>query len=524
MNDELNLIPYPAHLTRQAGCFPLAALAGISAGPQTETAAGHLRDMLAREIGLTLAVRDCAARNCISLRRTPSGGCEESYTLKIEPEGVALEAPSDKGILYAAHTLMQIFLQFGPEMALPCLTIEDRPRFAWRGLMLDEGRHFQGMAQVKRLLDIMARLKLNTFHWHLTEDQGWRIEIERYPRLTEIGSRRAGTGYGSPRQGHNHIPHEGFYSQDEIREVVAYAAARNITIVPEIEIPGHSNAALAAYPEYSCTGGPFAVGTHWGWYYDVYCAGKEKAFEFLQNVLDEVIGLFPGNVLHIGGDEAPRRKWKQCPDCRRRALELGTSIDGLQTYFSNRIAAFLQERGRRAIGWSEILQPGLTETAMVQYWLHQPEKIVAAMRQGRDVIMTPMTDLYLDYTYALIPLRHLYYFEPVFPALSAADAAHVKGIEVPLWTEFVWNQARLDYQLFPRLLAAAEIGWTEGRKKDYAGFETRLTGLLGWLDANGVAYAPRSEWNPPQWKHSLALLGIDGVKNRTAAGPVPFPE
>lgn len=522
MQDLFNLIPYPEKLTRREGSFSLTAQTVLVADAQAAPAAENLRGTIEREIGLQLRPVDSAGSNCIDLQIRPSAAGEESYALTIEPGRITLAAPSLRGLFYATQTLMQIALQH-PQGALPCLAIEDRPRFSWRGLMLDEGRHFHGMAQVKRLLDLMARLKLNVFHWHLTEDQGWRIEIPRYPRLVEVGSKRAGSAYGLLRRAHNRIPHEGYYSQAEIREVIAYAAERNIAIVPEIDIPGHSRAALAAYPQYSCTGGPFSVGTNWGIFLDVYCPGKEATFEFLQNIFDEIMALFPGDVVHIGGDEVFPFRWQNCPDCRRRAREEGIGAGRLQTYFSNRMAAFLQERGKRPIGWSEILQPGLAESAMVQYWLPQPKKILQALRQGRDVIMSPMKDVYLDYSYNYTSLERIYNFEPVLAGLEAAEAARVRGIEAPLWSEYVWNPARLDYQLFPRLLACAETGWTPGERKNYADFEARLDGLLPWLDANRVAYAPRCDWNPPKWKQRLARFMIDDPRNRTAGGPIPFP-
>ncbi len=420
---------------------------------------------------------------------------KEGYRLTVTATGVIIEAPEPAGVFYGIQSLRQLFpaaienrhVVQGIEWSLPAQVITDRPRFAWRGFMLDEGRHFQGMDTVLKTLDLMALQKMNVFHWHLTEDQGWRIEIRKYPRLTEVGSRRTGTSKTILGKGHDGIPHGGFYTQAEISSIVAYAANRNITIVPEIEIPGHCTAALAAYPELSCTGGPFEVATHFGIFPDIYCAGKEGVFTFLQDVIDEILELFPSPYIHIGGDEAPKARWKECPDCQARMRKEGLKDEhALQGYFTNRILAYLKSRGRRGIGWNEILQEGLIDEAAVQFWVRGRPALLESIRKGkRPIIMTTYLDTYLDHGYSLMPLSRAYAYEPVPAELEENETASILGPEFPLWTEWVPNRARLDYQAYPRLTAAAEVGWTQRERKDPADFRRRLEGFLPRLDILG---------------------------------------
>jgi hexosaminidase len=405
---------------------------------------------------------------------------------------------------------------------IPCLVIEDWPRFRWRGFMFDEGRHFHGKQTVRQLLDLMALHKLNVFHWHLTEDQGWRIEIKKYPRLTEVGARRAGTNKTILGKRHDGIPHGGFYTQEEIREIVAYAAERHITVVPEIEIPGHSLAALAAYPELSCTGGPFEVATHFGIFPDIYCAGKESTFTFLQDVLDEMMQLFPSPYIHIGGDEAPKKRWIACPDCQRRIREQGLEDEhALQVYITNRIGKYLESKGRRLMGWNQILEPGLSKDAVVQYWFGDQKKLVEAIKiERRKVVMSTYLDTYLDHSYSLMPLSRAYRYDPVPPGFSAEDEACILGLEFPLWTEWVPTRARLDYQAFPRLTAMAETGWTPKEQKDYTDFRKRLEGFLERLDRLGIGYAPLKDVEPGWLAKKFGIFTI-AQPQRKVAHPGP---
>ena len=383
----------------------------------------------------------------------------------------------------------------------PAVRIKDRPRFPWRGLMLDTGRHMFAPAFIKRLIDLMALHKLNVFHWHLTEDQGWRIEIKKYPRLTEIGAWRNISPLPGEMEAPDGQPYGGFYTQAQIREIVAYAASRFITVVPEIEMPGHAMAALASYPELGCTGGPYAVRTSWGIAKDVFCAGNEQTFAFLEDVLGELLALFPGEFIHIGGDESPKERWKACPKCQAAMQAHGLKDEEqLQSYFVQRIERFLNARGRRMIGWDEILEGGLAPNATVMSWRGMDGGL-AAVQAGHDVVMTPTSHCYLDYpqTQALDPslpkwmahntLEKVYEFEPVPGGLSPAESAHVLGGQGNLWTEFVPTEQRAEYMLFPRAAALAERWWSEAAARDFQDFSKRLgTGLLPHLESLGVNF------------------------------------
>jgi hexosaminidase len=440
---------------------------------------------------------------------------------------VTISAPTAAGVFFGLQTLRQLLPvevearhPLDADWRFPCVVIEDWPRFPWRGFMLDEGRHFQGRETVLQILDLMALQKLNVFHWHLTEDQGWRIEIKKYPRLTECGAHRPGTSLSMLGGKHDGIPHGGYYTQTEIREIVAYAAARHITVVPEIEMPGHSLAALASYPEFSCTGGPFEVATGPGINSDIYCAGKERTFVFLQAVLDEIMELFPSPIIHIGGDEAPKDRWRKCPDCQRRIREQGLKDEhALQVWFTNRIAAVLDAGGRRLMGWNQILEPGLAPSAVVHYWFGDREKLARAIREDhRQVVMSTYLDTYLDHSYSLMPLSRAYRYEPVPPGLSEAGSAAVLGLEFPLWGEWLPTRARLDYQAWPRLTALAETSWTLKARKDYPGFLRRLGPFLERLDRLGIRYAPLADVEPPKWKQWFGVFTIAQPQSKVS-GP-----
>ena len=509
----LSIIPLPARLERKGGEFVLTPETVIVADALNQSNAAYLHNLLAPPTGFALPIQaDGGPVNVIRLATGPSAG-QNGYTLSVSPQTIVIQATEPTGVFYGIQTLRQLLPAQIEKPALvsnitwqvPCVEIQDAPRFSWRGYMLDEGRHFHGKETVKRALDLMALQKLNILHWHLTEDQGWRIEIKQYPKLTEIGSKRKGTTPGIVGK-HNGIPHDGFYRQEDIREIVAYAAERHITIVPEIEMPGHSLAALAAYPEQSCSGGPFEVACHFGVFQDIYCAGKESTCTFLQNVLDEVMSLFPSPFVHIGGDEAPKARWKKCPDCQNRIRQEGLKSEhALQAYLTHRIASHLDSRGCRLVGWNEILQPGLLPSAVAQYWIGNRKPVIEAMRTGRDVIVSPFLNLYLDHSYSLTPLSKAYGFDPMFPELDASSAQHVLGLEAPLWTEFVPNRARLDYQTYPRLTAFAETGWTPKARKSLSDFRQRLTSFLHRLDEFGVKYAPLGDVEPSRL---IRLLGV----------------
>jgi hexosaminidase len=515
----MNLLPLPAQVEALPGEFQLSATTTLSVDEGNHLNAAYLRNLLAAPTGFPLPIQAESSTGRIALRLNPALAQldQEGYHLLVTPEAITLEALTPTGVFYAIQTLRQLLPpaierpQFvsGEAWRIPAVEIHDWPRFTWRGFMLDEGRHFQGKQAVLQTLELMALQKLNVFHWHLTEDQGWRVQINAYPRLTEVGSRRPGTSRGVTGK-HNGIPHAGYYTQDEIRQVVAYAAERYITIVPEIEFPGHSTAALASYPELSCTGGPFEVATHFGIFPDIYCAGKEEVFTFLQNVLDEVLDLFPSPYVHIGGDEAPKKRWKACPDCQRRIQQEGLKGEHtLQVYFTNRILAYLAQHGRHAVGWNQILDEGLARDAVVQYWVGKRKRLLEAIKNDqRKVVMSSYLDAYLDHAYSLTPLSRAYRYEPVPVELSASEVACILGVEFPLWGEFLPNRARLDYQAYPRLTAMAETAWTPKEQKSFAGFQRRLPAFLKRLDEFGVGYAPLEEVEPSRLARAFGLFTI----------------
>ena len=415
---------------------------------------------------------------------------EEGYQLVVTPMKILLQAPQPHGTFLGVQTIRQLLTPHPSNplsWQLPCVRITDQPRYRWRGMLLDCGRHFMSKDFVKRYIDLLVYHKMNVLHWHLTEDQGWRIEIKKYPRLTEIGAWR---GEGDERYG-------GFYTQKDVKEIVEYAKSRYITVVPEIELPGHSLGALAAYPELSCTGGPFEVTTRWGVHSEVYCAGNDKVFEFLQDVLSEVIELFPSEFIHIGGDECPKARWKECAKCQARIKAEGLKDEHeLQSYFIRRIEKFLNSKGRRLIGWDEILEGGLAPNATVQSWRGMRGAIAAATA-GHDVISSPTSHCYLDYAQwrapdeptwmGFIDLKTCYSFEPTPAQLTPEQARHVLGLEGNIWTEHA-PQQRVDWQVFPRLCALAEVGWSPKEKRDWKDFQSRMKTHYQRLDALGVTY------------------------------------
>ncbi len=516
------ILPRPLQFEPAVGAFTLDSGTVIVADTLNKWNATYLQESLQALSGQHFSIQDgeTGAGPFIHLRlggdRAQLG--REGYRLVIGPAGIDIEAPEPAGVLYGIQSLRQLFppTAFSLPYSIAACTVIDRPRFAWRGFMLDEGRHFMGKETVLQLLDQMALQKLNVFHWHLTEDQGWRIEIKRFPRLTEIGSKRAGTSRGF-RGAHNGIPHEGFYTQDEIRAVVEYAALRNILVVPEIEFPGHSLAALAAYPELSCSGGPFEVCTHFGILPELYCAGNEEVFTFLEGVLDEILALFPSPYIHIGGDEAPKSRWKKCPKCQQRIRDEGLKDENeLQVYFTNRIADYLTRRGRRIIGWNQILGQNLALSAIPQWWIGNEKQFWRALEAGHDGILSAYLETYLDHSHALTSLRRAYRYEPVPPTLGPQAAKHVLGLEAPLWAEFVRSKARLDYQVYPRLTAYAETGWTARELKDYADFRARLGPFLERLRQMGVRHAPLRDAEPPFFVQWFGLFTIPQPQERVA--------
>ena len=424
----------------------------------------------------------------------------EAYALKVDHEGVTIRASHPSGFFYGIQTLIQMLPTDKQIAVLPYMILADEPRFSWRGLHLDVGRHFYPVDFVKKYIDLMAFYKLNTFHWHLTEDQGWRIEIKKYPKLTEIGSQRKETMVAknfNPYKGDGEI-YGGFYTQDEVRDIVAYAAERQITVVPEIEMPGHSLGALAAYPELGCGPGPYEVGTRWGVYDDIYCP-SEKTFGFLEDVLTEVIDLFPGEYIHIGGDEAPKAVWKKSALAQQVIKREGLKDEfELQSYFIKRIEKFLVSKGKKLIGWDEILEGGLAPEATVMSWRGEKGGIEAA-ENGHDVVMSPNADMYFDHYQArpetqplaiggFTTLESVYHYEPVPADLDEAHHKHVLGAQANVWTEYMRTTDYVEYMAYPRVVALAETVWTKPENKDWNRFQEKMDQQYKLLDARGVNY------------------------------------
>ena len=378
---------------------------------------------------------------------------------------------------------------------MPAAIITDAPRFSYRGMMLDCSRHFFSVEFVKKFIDLIALHNMNRFHWHLTDDQGWRIEIKKYPKLTEIGSQRSGTILGTNSDLDDGIPHGGFYTQQEAREIVKYAQERHITVVPEIDMPGHMLAALACYPELGCTGGPYEVGHFWGVYTDVLCVGNPKVYEFVQEVLTEVMDIFPSEVIHIGGDETPTVKWEACPKCQA----LGLSKEKLQAHFTHKVFDFLTAHQRRALGWDEILE-GCPKDAMIMSWRGSAPGAKAA-QLGHDVVMTPTSHVYFDYLQSedrafepsrcsgFIPVEKVYSLEPAPDTLSVEAKQHILGAQANIWTEYLFTEGMVEYQALPRMTALAEVQWTQPERKDYKAFVDRLTRMTSLFELYQYKYA-----------------------------------
>jgi len=443
----------------------------------------------------------------------------EGYTLRADHKGAVIAAADPAGYFYGVQTLRQLLPNavFGGEAGtngvwqIAGVEIEDAPRFQWRGVLLDECRHFFGKAYVFRLLDQMALHKLNTFHWHLTDDQGWRIAIEKYPRLMQVASKRPGSVTPGDRKSQDDKPYGPFsYTRQEIREIVAYAKARHIRVVPEIEMPGHARAALAAYPELSCRGEPLEPRVMWGVEEEVYCAGNDQTLLFLEGVLEEVCSLFDSPFIHLGGDECPKTRWKACPKCQARMKQYGLKDEHeLQSWFVRHFDQYLAKKGRRLIGWDEILEGGLAPGAAVMSWRGMKGG-QAAVAMGHDVVMTPMEHCYLDfrqfsgydgyeYIGGLLPLKQVYAFDPC-KGIPAYQEAHVLGGQANLWSEYIWGQKDAEWKLYPRLCALAEAVWSPAGRRDFTAFSSRMERHVDRLARLGINAAPLAPPYAAQWK------------------------
>ena len=448
---------------------------------------------------------------------------EGAYVLTVNNKGAYIAGDNEAGVFYGVQTLFQLLpvpdarLKMRPnKLAIPYISIEDEPRFEYRGIHLDVGRHFFPVSFVKKYIDYLAYHKFNIFHWHLTEDQGWRIEIKKYPLLTTVGGYRNGTIIGRfPGTGNDNIHYGGFYTQEEVKDVVQYAADRHITIIPEIEMPGHASAAIAAYPELSCfptestKHNPRAawsgdstgkqVQQTWGVFDDVFCAGKDNTFQFLQNVLDEVMPLFPGKYVHVGGDECPKNNWKRCPNCQQRMKDNNLKDEHeLQSYFIQRMEKYLNSKGKTLIGWDEILEGGLAPNAMVMSWRGEAGGIAAA-KEKHKVIMTPGNPVYFDHSQTkqedsvtiggYNPIEKVYAYEPVPKELSAEESKYVLGAQANMWTEYMKNTQKVEYMLFPRISALSEVLWSPKDKKNWDDFVMRMKTQVKRYDLMGINYS-----------------------------------
>lgn len=496
------IVPKPVSLVMESGSFLLSSKTPVVAGSGTDPVAKQLQGYL----GLRGSIR--REGNGIHLRIDKTLGGKlgpEGYRLHVTDDRVDLAAPTKTGLFYGVQTLRQLLpaSTFNPShpsnpSAIPSLTIEDHPRFSWRGAHVDVARHFMPKEWILKFLDVMAMHKLNTFHWHLTDDQGWRIEIKKYPKLTEMGSMRKDDMLVYDPPTYSGKPHGGFYTQDDIREIVAYAAKLHITVVPEIEMPGHAQAAIAAYPELG-DGQPHEVWTKWGVNENVFNV-KGETLDFLKNVLDEVIELFPAQFIHVGGDECPKVQWKASAFAQEKLRRLGLKDEHeLQSWFIRQMDAHIASRGRRLIGWSEILEGGLAPGAALMVWLGN-EGAEAAVKSGHDVVMAQTTHTYFDYYQSknrdkephsiggFLPIEQVYAYEPILPSFAPEDAKHVLGAQFQLWTEYIRDPEHLEYMAFPRGCALAEVVWSPKESRNWDDFSMRLPFHLDRLTAMGVNF------------------------------------
>ena len=522
---ELNIIPQPQSVEIQKGSFKVkSAVVNCDSALdlQSQDVARKFANQLSLVIGkvssFTVPVGLSAAAEAGTIKgfvflldRSLESG---EYVIEVMNKAVKVSSSDFYGTLYAVQTLKQMLpvAIYGHKQLpdedwhLPCVTIKDKPRFDYRGMHLDCARHFFSVEEVKRYIDVMAVYKLNRLHWHLTDDQGWRVEIKAYPELTQISAYRSGTCIGKDFSSNDGIRYGGYYTQEQIRDVIAYAQKLGITIVPEIDLPGHMVAALAAYPELGCTGGPYEVWTRWGVSDDVLCPGKPETFAFLEGVLGEIAGLFPGEYVHIGGDECPKTQWEESPECQALIAELGLKDDAnataeqyLQNYVMERMMNFLATKGKKAIGWDEILEGTLAEGTTVMSWRGASGGIKAA-GMGYDVIMTPNSHFYLDYYQSddkdteplaiggYLPIEKCYSFDP-YEGIEPAMQKHILGVQANLWTEYIATPEYLEYMLLPRMLALSEVQWCTPENRDFDRFKASLIGHhFPMLDTMGYTY------------------------------------
>ena len=514
MAAECVIVPRPASYEPQKGKFVLSPKTVVYVADKSLVRpATMFCSYVASEKGLNLSVVENMPKSGAIALSVDKSLAEEEYTLEITNSGVVIKGGSEKAVFYGLQSLRQVVFHSkgGKKVKVECITVKDKPHFAYRGGMLDVCRHIFSVEDVKKWIDILAMHKINRFHWHLTEDQGWRIEIKKYPELTKVGSVRKETVVGrysrkiEPK--YDGKPYGGYFTQEQVRDIVRYATERYIEVVPEIDMPGHMVAALATYPELGCTKGPYEVRKKWGIAEDVLCAGRESTFEFIEGVLDEIVALFPSKYIHIGGDECPKVRWQACPDCQKRIADEGLKGEHeLQSYFMKRVENYLATKhGRRIIGWDEILEGGVSKTATVMAWRGAKRGILAA-KLGNKVVMTPTHYCYLDYAQTSnreangepisgggngkrpLTLRKAYSFDP-YDQLNEEERKCITGVQGNLWTEYVADFDHAQRMTLPRIAAIAEVGWSYGNK-DYDDFARRMHLLRKLYDKCGYKYAP----------------------------------
>lgn len=528
---DILIVPQPVSVIPAQGVFTIKSSTPIRISADTEemrSVANYINLLLSKSLGGNMPVELGVGKDGINIS-TDANMPSEAYKLDVKEGAVQITAGSPRAAFYAVQTLRQMLptaIEKGEQASsfvVACATIEDEPRFTHRGAMLDVGRHIFSVDEVKTFIDMLAMHKLNTFHWHLTEDQGWRIEIKKYPELTKVGSMRSGTIIsGGDKKEYDDKPYGGFYTQEEVKDIVKYAQDRFVTIIPEIEMPGHGVAALASYPWLGCTGGPYEVRKEWGVATEVYCAGSERTFEFLQDVLTEVFALFPSEYIHIGGDECPKDAWKKCPKCQKRIRDNKLKDEyELQSYVIKRMEAFINANGKKMIGWDEILEGGLAKTATVMSWQGVHGGIEAA-RHGNEVIMSPNSHVYLDFYQSMdraaepiaiggfTDVEKVYSYEPVPSELTADEAKLIRGVQGNIWTEYMPTFSQVQYMALPRIAALAEVAWTKPELKKYSEFVTRVTPMVERYKNLGYNYADhifsvRGEAVPTEGAKTLTL-------------------
>ena len=515
-----NTVPLPkqVQLTNDNGFLLDASCVIVYNGQdaQMKRNAQFLSAYIDKQTGMQLAVTDKAPKGtkCIRLAVNPKLTNAEGYKLTVgKRQGIVIEGGSPRGVFYGVQTLRKALADEAKGQSavlMPSVVITDEPRFPYRAMHLDVCRHFFSVEQVKEYIDILALHNMNTFHWHLTDDQGWRIESKKFPRLHEIGSKRRHTVIGRNTGLFDDTPYGGYYTQEQLREVVRYAEERCINVIPEVELPGHALAILAAYPELGCTGGPYETEPTWGVFDDILCAGNEKSFELLCGVMDEIADIFPSKYINIGGDEAPKKRWEQCAKCQKRIQEQGIHGDStltaeakLQGYFTNRMEQYIKKLGRSIIGWDEIMEGDISQSATILCWRGIEHGMKAALA-GHDVIMAPTAYCYFDY-YQLdeekvwskplliggyVPLQKVYSYEPAPAELSEETRQHIIGVQANIWTEYIAWRSLLLYQMLPRAAALSELQWVKPEQKNYDAFVERLPRLLTVYDQEGYTYCP----------------------------------